>query len=782
MIFNSLSRLGFTFSLCLIALQTTSAGIVKGRVKDGSGIMPDASVYVMERNNIGTITDDRGKYKLELPDGKYTICCEFLGYKKICKEVEVKGEEPVMVSFLMEEDVTTMNTVVVNASRKSMNFDLPQMGVAEVNVGELKKMPALFGEQDVIKSLQLMPGVKSESDASGGFQVRGGESSQNLVLLDGATVNNASHLLGMFSPFNSDIMRDVTLYKGALPAQYGGRTSSVLEINTINGDFNEKGFKGDASIGLLASKFSLQGPIIKDKLSYYVSARRTYLDVFLQCLDDFKNTSLYFYDMNAKVSYKIDENDFMFVSFFRGNDNLGLNDVGSMGWSNTVGNLKWWHKFNDNAELNSTFFSSMNRSKESFELASMDSKIKAKNYQLSLKEDLKWKVNDINTMHIGLQSSYLDVISTDIRENNGRAFEERYGWENALWANDEIDLSKRLKASLGLRLTTFSVIGEGDFYTLDEEGYIASATHYSKGEFVKTYADLEPRASFVYKLAPNQNVKAAYARTSQNVHSVRESISALPFDKTSLSTNIIRPERADQISVGYAINIKKEDKNNVTHDDAFAIETEIYYKSMKNVLDYREGVNSTSHPEVDRLWLQGEGRSYGWELNLRKNYGKLSGWISYTLSKTETKIDEINNGKWYNAGNDRTHSISIVALYSYSDKWDFSASWTFNSGQSLSLPTAKYEIEGETVYYYEQKNNYRAPSYHRLDFSATRHGKKHKHWQGEWSFGVYNLYGRYNPFMIYLEDDDSVASGTKATQLSLFSFVPSVSYRIKFNK
>lgn len=752
------------------------AGRLHGTIFDAAdrSTLPTASVYVEGRIDAGTEADDNGKYSLNLADGKYTICCEFLGYQKQTVEVKVKGNTT--LNFAMETSTEQLGEVVVKANSSREVLEAPQMSVARLEVKDLKRMPAIFGEQDVIKSLQLMPGVKAESDASGGFQVRGGEASQNLVTLDGATINNAGHLLGFFPAFNPDILRDVTLYKGAMPAQYGGRTSSVLDINTISGDYEK--FGGDAAIGLLASKFDLKGPIVKDKLTYYVSARRSYADLFLKATEDLKNTTLYFYDINAKISYKIGNRDYMFLSFFNSKDNFGMKDLGKILWGNTVGTGKWWHQFNNQTDLSSTLFYSRYHSVMGMDISEISIDYNGKNAQLSLNEDLRWKPDSCHTLHMGWQSSYYDVVSSDWTNNGIREKEERYGLENALWVNDEWKITKRLSASYGLRFDIFSVLGGSPYYDIDlTTGDIINTHNYASGDVVENYCNWEPRLSANYKLNQHQSVKASYSRSSQNVHTIKESITSMPVDRNTLTSNYLKPETADQFSVGYAATIANEKKN---QDDAYSIETEIYYKKMGNVTDYREGLQNETYTESDRLLVQGEGRSYGWEINIKKNHGKLTGWISYTLSKTESQIDQLNEGRWYLANSDRRHSINIVAMYSLSKHWDVSAAWTFNSGQAFSLPTAKYEVNGQTVYYYANKNNYRTPNYHRLDLSATRHGKQHPHWQGEWAFGLFNAYGRYNPFMINLKEDKESLTGTKAQQISLFSFVPSVTYRIKF--
>ncbi len=759
--------------LFFISCAPLSAINISGNVKDDQGPLPTASVSVENRIDQGTECDERGHYSLNLPNGEYTLVCEFLGYKKERKTIKVH-DKALKVNFKMEEDVQELDKVEIKGSWRAPITDVPEMSVSHLDVADLKKMPALFGEQNVIKSLQLMPGVKSESDASSGFQVRGGESSQNLVLLDGTTINNAGHMLGFFSAFNDDLLRDVTLYKGLMPAQFGGRISSVLDMSTLNGD--NQNYQADGSVGLLASKLMIQGPIQKGKSSFVISGRRTYLDMFLKLTDDYKNTTLYFYDVNAKLNFNLGKKDNLSLSFFNGKDALGISNLMNMEWGNTTATGQWSHRFNDRLRLNSTLFHSHYKTQNWMEIMSNYYDYDGKIDQTALTENLSWQVNDQNELKFGYQTSWYDLITAHTRESDIDQKEERYAWENHFWVNDECNLTKRLSLTGGIRLAVFSVMGGSPYYDIDQEGEIIHTTTYnSKSDFIKTYCEWEPRLSANYKLTPQQSVKAAYSRTSQNIHTLKNGISSTPMDRYTFSTNSIQPETANQVSAGYSATLNSQGRKN-----AYEASAEVYYKKMNHVLDYRDGVTSGTEIEMDRLVLSGEGRSYGIELNLKKNLGKLTGWISYTLSQTQTRIDGINDGDWYTASNDRRHDVNIVALYSLNKKWDISASWVFQTGQAMSLPTAKYEINGTTLYKYDSRNNYRAPSYHRLDLSATLHLKEHKHWKHDLNFGLYNAYGRYNPFMISIEEDDESVTGTKATQTSLFSFVPSISYRFKF--
>lgn len=757
----------------LFSAVWANAAKLKGTVvaaEDGAPL-PGASITIKELPNQGVEVEEDGTYKIEVPSGKYTVVCELVGFTTQTKTVNVKNEAK--ANFWLESDVEDLGAVEVTSRSLHKAVEQTQMSVAHLEVGDVKKMPSMFGEQDIIKSLQLMPGVKAESDGSSGFQVRGGESSQNLVLLDGATVNNAGHLMGLFSTFNSDVLRDVTLYKGQMPAQYGGRIASVLDVSTING--NNQSFQADGALGLLASKLTLQGPIQKGKSSWLVAGRRTYIDLFLKATEDFKDTKLNFYDLNAKLDFKLSQKDQLDVSFFNGQDHMAVNDLMAIKWGSTIGSLKWRHAFHSGLNLNSDVFVSHYKIREWIDIDGSMNSFDGINTQASWRENLTWKAGDKHTFDFGFQSSYHDVITADWYYNDIHECEERYAWENNFWVNDEWMLTKRLSVLAGVRVTAFSLLGSGPYYQLDDEGNILSTTNYGKGEFVKTYVNAEPRFSANYKLTNNQSVKVAYSHTCQNLHTLKSGITSMPTDRFTMSTNLLKPEVADQVSAGYAISFDNE-----AHNNAYEASADVYYKHTDNTIDYRDGVGAFDKIEIDRIVLAGQGRSYGLELELKKNFGQVTGWVSYTLSFTESQIDGINRNRWYTASNDRRHDINIVAIYSPNKKWDFSASWKFYSGQAMSLPVGKYQIENQTYYYYDNRNNYRAPSYHRLDLGATRHGKQHKHWQGEWAFGLYNAYGRYNPFMISVSEDQYTNSGSKATLIAMYSFLPSVTYRFKF--
>ena len=672
-----------------------------------------------------------------------------------------------------KKDSTTMSRdlseIVVTSEAKAIN--LPTIGVEKVRIQEMRKVPSLFGERDIIRSLQLLPGVKAESDGSSGFQVRGGKAGQNHILLNDATVYNSGHMMGLFSTFNDAVLAQADLYKSTPPAQFGGGSSSVLNVITKKGG---KKFAISGTVGLLSAKLCADIPI-GDKVTAFVAARRTYFDLFLKMVKKYRGTVMNFYDINAQVTYTANANNRLNVSFFRGRDNMGMDDLMDSGWDNTLGNVSYRHDFNDAHMMNtSVFLSSYGYDSES-DMADVENKYGTAIKHVGLKQSFAWTPSHRLTLNYGFQSKLNDLLSLRIFSQSLDRKEQRRAWENDLWVSADWKPSTRLSVLAGMRLNLFSVLGGAPYYELDSDGNIIKTLNYGKGEIVKTHYTIEPRLSGNLKLNETSSIKAGYAITGQNIRPLYNNGMATVFNRYTMSSNIIKPEVAHQVSVGYA---------KMLCDDNYELQAEAYYKTIDNVLDYKDGMKFSSEIEAERIILSGRGRSYGLELMGRKRMGKLTGWVSYTLSWTENKIDGINNGKWYTASNDRRHDISIVGIYDITPKWQVSASWVFLSGQAMSVPSAKYEINGETIYYYNERNGYRAPAYHRLDVSAsykrqhvTKRGRK---WSDEWTFGIYNLYNRYNPFTITFKSNSTYPTGTKAKLTALFGIMPSVAYNFYF--
>ena len=674
------------------------------------------------------------------------------------------------VSRAQKDDIAheeTLREVTISSRSASKRVDEVQVGVEKVEIATLAKVPSLFGEKDILKGIQLLPGVKSESEGSGGYQVRGGTAAQNLILLDGATVYNAGHLMGLFSSFNDDALMNGSLYKGMVPAQLGGGSSSVFDISTRSGDVNN--YHYGASVGLLSAKVMAEGPIQKDKSSFLVAGRRSYLDLFLGLSDEYKNNTLHFYDTNVRLNFHLSPKDMLALSFFHGRDNMAIEDMMMMEWSNTAATANWLHTFSDTRYVNTKLAYSIYQCDMGMDMLSSYYKMKGYIRHATLRHQQVWAPGQ-HRFNYGLEGTFLQLQSAewDIVELHER--ERRNALMGAAWIGDEWRVGKQLELSAGVRLHLFSVLGGAPYYLIDKDGNITETLNTASGHIVKTYTNVEPRLSAKLKLSQLHSLKLGYSRTSQDIHAISNSSMSMPFDRYTMTSNIVAPEQADQIALGWA---------GITKNGEYDFSAEAYYKNIRNVYDYRDGKLFYSEIEIERLILGGKGRAYGLELCAHKNKGLLTGWVSYTLSWSDNKIEGINGGKWYTASNDRRHDLSVVGMYKLSNKWEVAATWHYTTGQALTAPSGKYDMSGSTFYYYHERNGYRAPACHRLDISAT-YTKKHGRATHIWSFGIYNAYNHYNPYVIQFLNDDDKPSGTKVEQTSLFGIIPSVSFTIKY--
>ena len=668
-----------------------------------------------------------------------------------------------------EDSIRTeqVQEVIVTSNSARQRVQNVQMGEEVIQIEDLTSTPQLFGENDIMRSIQLLPGVKSESDASSSFQVRGGTSAQNQVLFDNAPIYNAGHAGGLFSTFNDDALAGATLYKGLLPAQYGGAASAVLDIIGRTGD--KQHVHGGGTIGLLSAKGTLEGPLAKDKASFLITARRTYMDLLLKLSPDFRHNTLYFYDINAKLDWTLSKRNQLFLTFFTGYDRTSVDKMVDMKWSNLTGSLKWLHHFNGGSNSQSTLYYSEYQNDNGVDFVGMNLWYKGHIRQAAFRQDFTINIGK-QQLRVGFQSTLMNVKSAEWQVLNKYDKEERRAWENTAWLNGDFKLSKALSFSAGVRLNLFTPLGGSLYYDIAPDGSIAWYYKYKKWDFVTTHRVIEPRASISIQPTEQTSIKLGYARTSQNIHALRNQSTTTPFDRYAISSNIIKPEIADQWSAGFFA---------MSSDQKYDFSLEGYYRKIQNVLDYRDGKSFSSEIEIERLVLPGEGKSYGAEVCLRKNTGWLTGWIAYTLSWSKTRIDGVNNGNWYDANNDRRHDINVVASMKLGKGWALNATWIFNSGQAFTAPSSKYQIIDNWIYYYAERNGYRAPDYHRLDMSFSWTKKKGKHTSRQWVIGIYNLYNRYNPFLINFEDSDDGAR-TRAVQYSLFGIVPSISYNFKF--
>ena len=733
-----------------------------------------ALVTVKELPGTGVAANGYGFYSLQLKPGTYTLVFSYIGYESH-NETVILSDKNVSKNIALEQVGRDMRIVEIKGERPDENLTRVQMGVEKLSPREIKTIPVLFGEQDVLKTLQLLPGVKGAGEGNAGFYVRGGAADQNLILLDEAPVYNASHLLGFFSVFNSDAIKDVTLYKGAMPAEFGGRLASVLDVKMNDG--NQKRFNALGGVGLISSRLTIEAPVVKDKSSFIVSGRRTYADMFLKLSndDDLKKSQLYFYDLNAKFNYKINDKNRIYVSGYFGRDNFGFSDIFKFSWGNATATARWNHLFSDKLFSNTSAIYSNYDYQISVTASEDEVNISSTIRDINLKQDYQYFIDNRHTLKFGWNSIYhtflpgkIDAIGTF---SNVVSNENRYAWENAVYVNDEWKVNSLLMLSYGLRLSEFSYLGPGTIYTYNQQGEIATERYAKKGELVKNYLNPEPRLSANYHLDEKQSFKGAYARTVQNLHLLSNTTSGNPTDIWVPSSNNVKPELCDQYSVGYFRNLKQ---------NTYEFSAETYYKWMQNQIDYRNGAQLAFNQQVEGELVYGVGRAYGLELLLRKKTGKFTGWIGYTLSRTERKFDEINEGNYFAARQDRTHDISIVAMYSVTKKLSLSANWVYYTGNAITFPSGKYQIDGQTVNYYTERNGYRMPAYHRLDLGLTWYRKSTDTYESNWNFSIYNAYARRNAYTISFRDSETNPGTTEAVKLSLFRMVPSITYNFHF--
>lgn len=532
---------------------------------------------------------------------------------------------------------------------------------------------------------------------------------------------------------------------------------------------DKQSLQGGASIGLLSAKALLEGPIVKNKASFLITARRSYLDTFMKLVKKYRNNTLFFYDVNAKADWNIGKRDQLFLTFFTGYDRIALEDMIDIRWHNLAASLKWLHHINSaGSYAQTTLLHSDYRTDNGIDMFGSNIWFDAHIRQESLRHDLHLELGR-HQIDAGLQSSLMNVKSAEWKIVNNHEKEQRRAWENALWLNGIFSLTKNFTASAGLRLSAFSPLGGSLYYDIEDNGEIGWYYSYGSNQIVKTHINIEPRASLNYKLSDDTSLKLAYARTSQNIHALRNQNTSTPFDRYTISSNIVKPEIADQVSIGVFMMTPSQD---------YDFSLEAYYRKVDNVLDYRDGKSFSSEIEIERLILPGEGKGYGVEMSARKNTGRLTGWLAYTLSWSKTRIDGVNGGRWYDANNDRRHDISIAAIYRLNKRWTLNAAWLFNTGQAFTAPSGKYQIEDNWVYYYAERNGYRAPDYHRLDISAVWK-KRYRKTTHQWTFSIYNLYNHYNPYLINFEDSEN-GGRTRAKQYSLFGIVPSATFSIDF--
>lgn len=762
------------------------AGIVtlSGYMKDKANgeALIGATVYIPELKT-GVITNPYGFYSISVPQGSYSVNFSFIGYQTQSPLISLNENK--QLNIMLEEDSKQIDEVIITGAKKNQNVESLQMSMEKVQVKMIKKLPSFMGEVDIIKSITLLPGIQNGGEGSSGLYVRGGGPDENLMLLDEAPVYNASHLLGFFSVFNSDAINDVQVYKGGIPAEYGGKASSVVDIRMKDGNSQQLGMSG--GIGNISSRLTVEGPIIKDKWSFIVSGRRTYADYLGKLLgvEELKENQLYFYDLNLKTNVQINDKNRIYLSAYTGDDYFKVGESIYMRWGNLTSTARWNHLFSNKLFSNtSLIFSRYNYNlgvpgsgADQFDWTSQIS-------DYNFKEDFSWYLNSKNKLTLGFNVIYhhFQPGAVDANENSyftDLKLTEFNALDNSLYVSNEQSIGSRLTLRYGLRYSYFQQIGKGKvrkYLNPDrpDENEVTGTIEYGPGKLVPpSYHNLEPRLALKYMLNPQSSIKASYNRMAQNLHLISNTNSPTPLDIWLPSSTYIKPLIANQVGLGYFRNL---------NDNMFETSAEVYYKKMENVIDYINGAELFLKENLETELLRGNGYAYGLELYAKKQEGRLTGWLSYTLSKSMRKIPELQE-KAYPSSYDRTHVASVVTNYDLSKRWNLSATWVFSTGNPTSYPVAKYDVQGNTMYFYADRNSNRIPDYHRLDVSLTYDFKKNekRKFKQSVNFSVYNVYARRNAYSVTFRQNEDRPNVSEATRLSIIgSMIPSVTYNFNF--
>ena len=780
----------------LLLLFTTKAfsqekHTISGTISDAKNneTLIGVNIY-LKGTNYFAITNEYGFYSITVPNGNYEMVISYVGFETIDEKIELN--QNIKRNFSLIETGEQLKEVVITEKTKT-NTRKPEMSVNKLSIAQIKQMPVVLGEVDIIKSLLFLPGVTNAGEGQSGFNVRGGAVDQNLILLDEATIYNSSHLFGFFSVFNPDAVKDLKLYKGGIPARFGGRASSVLDIYQKDG--NSKKFSMNGGIGLISSRLLAEGPIVKDKGSFLIGGRASYAHLFLKLSDN--NNSAYFYDLNTKLNYKLNKNNNLYLSGYFGRDVFDISESFTNTYGNSTLNLRWNHLFSDKLFSNlsmiySDYYYGLNLDFIGF---NWDSGIK--NY--NLKYDFKYYLGDKFKINYGANAIYYDFNPGEItpsRDDSGinyKQLEKKYAFEPSIYIDAEHKLSDKLSLQYGLRYSMFYRLGSStvNYYENDlpvyydnelkiyEKATPIRTEYFGRNKTIASYDNLEPRFALAYEFSANKSIKLGYNRMVQYLQLISNTASPTPLDVWTPSDNYIKPQIADQIALGYFTNLK---------EDTYSLEVESFYKTVKNRMDYIDGADLIANEAIEQVILNGEMRSYGLEILFRKNTGKLNGWIAYTLSKSQQRTPGrfaneigINNGDWYKNSYDKTHNLAVTGSYKLNTKWSFGANFTLQTGQPVTYPNGQYVYQGITVPSYGLRNENNLPTYHHLDISATLIPKKNlkRKWQTEWVFSVYNLYARKNAASISFSQNLETGQN-EAVRLSIFGMVPAVSYNFKF--
>ncbi len=766
---------------------------ISGTITDKSNgeTLFGASIF-LTGTTIGGTTNEYGFYSITAPEGEYVLNISYIGFNDV--NIKINLNQDINRDVEISEFSTQLEEVVVTADEPERAIlRKPEMSVVKMNVGTIKQTPVVLGEVDVLKSLQLLPGVTNNGEGTGGFHVRGGAQDQNLVLLDEAIIYNTSHMFGFFSVFNADAIKDVKLYKGGIPARFGGRVSSVLDVRQKDG--NSKNFALIGGIGVISSRLTAEGPVFGDKGSFLIAGRRSYIDLLLAAAGEDNRVS--FYDLNLKTNYSINRNNKLFLSGYFGRDSFDFAGIFENSYGNASGNLRWNHIFNDRLFSNLSAIASRYDYDLGFVQEEFEVKSSITNY--NLKYDFKYYLSDAFKLDFGLNGIYYNFQPGEARPTaasspvNLTILDEKRAFESGLYLNAEHKLSNKLTAQCGLRYSGFSRLG-GQPITeyanglpvvynaalgIYERGEAIGETEFAKSKSIKTFGNFEPRVSLAYLLNEDSSIKAGFSRAAQYIHLLSNTSSVTPLDVWAPSGPFIEPQLSNQYALGYFRNFMNK---------TYSLEVEAYYKNVDNRIDYIDGSELVGQNTIETEILNGEMRAYGLELLLRKNEGDLTGWIAYTLSKSEQRTPGgavggpgINNGEWYNTFFDRTHDVSVTGNYKYNDQWSFGANLIFQTGRPVTYPNGQYLYEDLSIASYAPRNSDRLPAYHRMDISVTFRPKKYdnKRFKGEWVLSVYNLYHRKNAASISFGQNLETGAN-EATRTAIFGIVPSLTYNFKF--
>lgn len=780
----------FLYSISIISQEKyTISGIVSD-ASNGESLF-GASIF-LQGENIGGLSNEYGFYSITAPKGTYTLIISYLGYTNVTKEITLDTNQKFDVELNVAS--TQLDEVVITSNQsETVSIKKPQMSVLKMNVATIKQIPVVLGEVDVIKSILLLPGVVDNGEGSSGFNVRGGAVDQNLVLLDEAIIYNTSHFFGFFSIFNSDAIRDIQLYKGGIPARYGGRVSSVLDV--IQKDGNSKEFKLTGGIGLISSRLAVEAPLFKEKGSFLVAGRTSYAQLFLKATN--KDYSVDFYDLNLKGNYHLNQNNTMFLSGYFGRDNMSFSESFNNSYGNLTGNLRWNHIFNDQIFSNLSLVYSKYNYELGFDLFEFNWTSFIENF--NVKYDFIFYASDAVKLNFGFNTIFYKFNPGIIKPTsetssvNYMELDQKRAFEAGFYISAEQKVSEKFSLEYGLRYSYFNRLGGQELAIYEnnqpvvynsalgiyESGTIIGEESYSKNESINHFNNLEPRLTLAYQLNENSSIKAGFSRIAQYIHLLSNTTNVTPLDVWTPSGKYIKPQLSNQYAVGYFKNFK---------DKVLSLEVETYYKSIANRIDYIDGANLIGNNYIESVILNGESKAYGLEVLLRKTIGDFTGWFAYTLSKSEQRTlggnaggPGINDGNWYNSVYDRTHDLSITGTYDLSAKWTFSANFVFQTGRPVTYPNAQYQYEGVSVANYTPRNSNRLPVYNRFDISATYvpNKKPTNKWKGEWVFGIYNVYNRKNAASIsFVQNIDTVEN--EAVRTAIFGIVPSVTYNFKF--